>query len=334
MSVQILFLSSNAGARAAASRGHARDLPGYDEEPWPDGGLLDLDREYNALQEALGFPGLGGPNVLQALPDMRWLQLPRVLSQTPSRLVLHFSGHGRRDGALYVRDDAGEYKPIACQQLAGVLRPFTQRVPLVVLNACHSDELAQALVQDIDIVIGMKRSVSDRAAICFSTTFYRMLVFDGRSVAEAFEVAVQSVSGEFPRDAQVARMRERDGVSASACRLFQPTRDAARQDDEAFYAQLSTLPLRLQEDLQAMQQQPFGDPSPEVCQRMRGRPDGFQEILMLLAGAVRGDRLTLVMSVMNDIWQSSQRLDMLRETADAARRRYVAAARELPAARL
>jgi hypothetical protein len=85
----------------------------------------------------------------------------------------------------------------------------------VVLNACWSAEQAEAIAQEIDVVVGMKRAITDSAAIEFAGGFYQGLGF-GRNVQEAFRLGrIQIDLANLPEDA-TPQMLTRPGVDASS----------------------------------------------------------------------------------------------------------------------
>lgn len=100
--------------------------------------------------------------------------------------VIHFSGHGDKDGSLLVEDEYGNSDPLTPEGLAELFGQHKSTVRCVVLNACYSERLAQTLAAKIDYVIGMRYPIGDDAAIQFSIGFY-LALFGGRSVPEAFE---------------------------------------------------------------------------------------------------------------------------------------------------
>jgi hypothetical protein len=57
----------------------------------------------------------------------------------------------------------------------------------VLLNACHSEPIAEALAQVIPCTIGMREAITDDVAIAFASASYRALGF-GRSIQEAFDL--------------------------------------------------------------------------------------------------------------------------------------------------
>ncbi|MDG4766820.1 CHAT domain-containing protein [Solwaraspora sp. WMMD406] len=99
--------------------------------------------------------------------------------------VVHFSGHGDREGYLYLENDLGDGDLISPEGLAELFRLHTPTLRCVIVNACHSVRLAEAVSQHIDYVIGMRSEILDEASIGFSTGFYEGL-FAGWTVPKAF----------------------------------------------------------------------------------------------------------------------------------------------------
>jgi hypothetical protein len=62
------------------------------------------------------------------------------------------------------------------------------RLRCVVINACHSVALAEALSKEVDVAIGMDFNVEDHAAARFSSSFYGGLAV-GIDVKRAFQMA-------------------------------------------------------------------------------------------------------------------------------------------------
>ncbi len=102
-------------------------------------------------------------------------------------LILHFAGHGE-DGAIYVEGDDKNKVRVEADALRDFLALFPT-IQCVVLNACYSDELADALAAAVPCVIGMNVAVADDSAIDFSVAFYDGV---GKSTdyKRAFDLAV------------------------------------------------------------------------------------------------------------------------------------------------
>ncbi|MEV4140716.1 CHAT domain-containing protein [Dactylosporangium sp. NPDC049742] len=99
--------------------------------------------------------------------------------------IVHFSGHGDSDGNLCVEDETGNSTKITPEGLAGLFGQHSSTIRCVVLNACYSQRLAEALTARIDHVVGMRYRIGDEAAIEFSVGFYLGL-FAGWAVPDAF----------------------------------------------------------------------------------------------------------------------------------------------------
>jgi hypothetical protein len=223
MSVQVLFLSSNAGAKPDWQV--LRDVPSDKIPKSRSLRWLEVDREYTNLQEALGYPGLQGNTVLQTLPDVKWTEVDKVLLHVKERVVLHFSGHGDPSGKLFMKKQDGTALAVPPTSLIGVVSKFRDRIPLVVLNACYSTQLAQALIDSIDVVVGMTHAVEDRAAILFSEMFYRNLIYGGQTIGDAFAIAKRGVADEFGNPSNEPALLSREAVDPSKMVLFEPLRD-------------------------------------------------------------------------------------------------------------
>jgi hypothetical protein len=99
--------------------------------------------------------------------------------------VVHFSGHGDRNGNLCVEDEYGDSDSVTPEGLAELFGQHRSTIRCVVVNACHSVRLAEALATRIDHVVGMRYQIGDEAAIQFSVGFY-LALFAGWSAPDAF----------------------------------------------------------------------------------------------------------------------------------------------------
>jgi len=153
---------------SANPRGHARlNLRG--EADRIELGLREGKRRYTLER------------VTKTDPDILMETLRRT---TPS--ILHFSGHGGPDGIILESDDHG-HVVITPEMFATAIKHAGATVEVVVLNACHSAALANALLAHVDCVIGLSDRIDDDAALAFSSDFYRDL--GSKGVHAAYEVA-------------------------------------------------------------------------------------------------------------------------------------------------
>ena len=107
--------------------------------------------------------------------------------------VVHFSGHGTADepvasdspdalisgrdmvvrhpgqaGQIVLMGDGGQPRLMSNAALADLFSVLKDRVYLVLLNACHSEPVAEAIGEVIACTIGMSGAISDEAAIAFA----------------------------------------------------------------------------------------------------------------------------------------------------------------------
>jgi hypothetical protein len=139
--------------------------------------------------------------------------------------VVHFSGHGTRAGPdqeipsgnpasrrdmkrmsgsredeLVLKNEAGLAQPISKLALVHLFEVLNDNIHLVLLSACHSESIAEALAEVVPCTIGMRATVTDAAAITFAAAFYQALGF-GRSIREAFDLGKNALMNlEIPED--------------------------------------------------------------------------------------------------------------------------------------
>jgi hypothetical protein len=101
--------------------------------------------------------------------------------------IVHFSGHGTRQGKLCVEDHNGRIHDLHPEAVAALFEQFADQVECVILNACYSTDQANSIAEHIRYVIGMNQAIGDKAAISFSIGFYQALCA-GRSIEEAYKL--------------------------------------------------------------------------------------------------------------------------------------------------
>ena len=106
--------------------------------------------------------------------------------------IVHFSGHGSQGQGLVLENNLGQMQVVSTESLARLFKLFQNHVECVLLNACYSEDQAEAIHQHIDYVIGMNRAIGDKAAIEFAVGFYDALGAD-RTYEDCFEVGCASV---------------------------------------------------------------------------------------------------------------------------------------------
>ena len=106
---------------------------------------------------------------------------------------VHFVGHGGGDeGSFAAEDDIGYAHVIPVDGLVQAFKAVGRDVRCVIVNACRTERLAQALAAVVPWVIGVRQPVGDRSAIRFSIGFYQALA-PGKPVETAFDVGLAQV---------------------------------------------------------------------------------------------------------------------------------------------
>jgi len=142
--------------------------------------------------------------------------------------IVHFSGHGQGSAAvpggrdivpmaglatnagILVEDHARNPVPIRGDALAETFR-IVGGVDVVVLNACHSASQSEAILQHVNIVVGMGQAIQDASAIQFAASFYQSLAF-GQPIQAAFELGKNQISLMNFQDADVPKLQKRNAV--------------------------------------------------------------------------------------------------------------------------
>lgn len=169
---------------------------------------LRLGKEQREIRTALQSSAQRERFELNAITAARVADLSAALLQHRPRF-LHFAGHGDRSGALVLEDDDGLSQPVQPQALADLLVSAGGSVECVVLNACHSARLAQALLPAAPCVVAMEHAIGDQAAINFSIGFYQALG-NGRTPEQAFELGKALIAFRDLPQREIPRLVSRD----------------------------------------------------------------------------------------------------------------------------
>ncbi len=195
-----------------------------------------LDREARAIQLELRRSGYRDRFEFVTWWAAEPLDLLRMLRERRPTIV-HFSGHGARPpgttarrpsrdvvvGATPDRGAAGGVAFVGADGRAHVVTPaaFAQalaaagaQVRLVVLNACFTAPMAQALAAHVDCVVGMTGLIHDDAARIFSIGFYGGLS-EQASVAAAFAHGTAAINLEGLTDIDQPQLVVREGFDAA-----------------------------------------------------------------------------------------------------------------------
>lgn len=150
---------------------------------------LNLDKEHSRIAEKI-----------QHKKDAFDLTVKRAIDRTDFKElteatkphILHFSGHGdaNEGGIILQNDDKNGYAMISSDVLDVLFEYFTGEglnFKAVVLNACYSDDQAQAIAKHVPYVIGTTVAIGDELAIAFSVGFYFKLESSGLNIEQAFK---------------------------------------------------------------------------------------------------------------------------------------------------
>ncbi|MGI8502623.1 MAG: AAA-like domain-containing protein, partial [Hassallia sp.] len=185
-----------------------------------DSARLRLGRELEDIKERLRLANLQQIFVLE-----RRSARPKDISQAIQDFkpnIVHFSGHGRSNGELRFENELGDTLPVTPEALAALFKLVADHVNCVVLNACYSDIQAEAIVEHIPFVIGMKRAIGDEAAIAFAIGFYKALGAN-RSIEEAYEFGCVEIQLQGIPEESTPVLRKKQERSRAMFYLERPT---------------------------------------------------------------------------------------------------------------
>ena len=115
--------------------------------------------------------------------------------------ILHFSGHGTEYSSLVFQDG----DELSSEQLEKTFQSLPFKISVVFLNACYSKQQARAISKYVDYIIGMKKAVSDEAAIIFSSKFYKSLL-KKINYKEAYDDAIAYLSYYLENESSIPKL--------------------------------------------------------------------------------------------------------------------------------
>lgn len=155
---------------------------------------LDIEREQRTLLKLAETNG----HSLKFLPGVQVADLEAELTGNGGERnvydVLHFAGHGTRQGLRLRGKGDDDFEELSGEKLAKIIEASRQGgdgeagsgLKLVVLNACSTAPVVEKIEGVIDEAIGTKWDIKDRSARSFSHDFYSALN-DRATVREAFQ---------------------------------------------------------------------------------------------------------------------------------------------------
>jgi CHAT domain len=115
--------------------------------------------------------------------------------------ILHFSGHGTEYSSLVFQDG----DELSSKQLEKTFQSLPFKISVVFLNACYSKQQARSISKYVDYIIGMKKAVSDEAAIIFSSKFYKSLL-KNINYKEAYNDAIVYLSYYLENESSIPKL--------------------------------------------------------------------------------------------------------------------------------
>ncbi|HEX8172319.1 MAG TPA: CHAT domain-containing protein [Thermoanaerobaculia bacterium] len=173
-------------------------------------GYLRSDRELRDIENRIRSAPYGAAFDVVAEWAVRSTDITSALLRHMPNIV-HFSGHGEAGSGIFLEDERGRPLPLKGETLCRLLEPLRGRIRIVLLNACETRPIAEALRSLVDYTIAMRRPITDAAAIAFASAFYSALAH-GQSVAVAFELALAQLDLSRIPEADIPDLVVRPGL--------------------------------------------------------------------------------------------------------------------------
>lgn len=165
-----------------------------------DEARLRLGEETRSIRERIDSSRYRGKFSFEVRHSVRITDFIQAIHDVQPNII-HFSGHGG-NGEICFEDATGNSKLVPPSSLQKLFDAIDEPILCVVINACESEPQAKAIAQNVPYVIGMNESISDDAAISFSTGFY-MALANGKSCDSAFKFGVAQIAMEAPGEEDI-----------------------------------------------------------------------------------------------------------------------------------
>ncbi|MBW4649223.1 MAG: hypothetical protein KME06_11015 [Kastovskya adunca ATA6-11-RM4] len=185
-----------------------------------DQNQLRLDEEIRAITEKIRASEHRDSVQLVS----RWAVRPSDILQVLNELkphIVHFSGHGSSSNELVFQTNDGSTKLVSKEAIVTTMSSVTDNIRMVVFNACFSHAQAEAVIQHVDIAIGMNHAISDNAARVFAAQLYSAIGF-GRSIKQAFDQGVAALLLEGIPEENTPVLFTQDGLASESIILVRP----------------------------------------------------------------------------------------------------------------
>ena len=151
--------------------------------------------------------------------------------------ILHFSGHGTEYSSLVFQDG----DELSAEQLEKTFQSLPFKISVVFLNACYSKHQAKSISKYVDYIIGMKKPISDEAAIIFSSKFYKSLLKD-INYQEAYNDAIAYLSYYIENESSIPKLITSHGFD-SINKISKPTTAPLKLSEEKDELVIQNLPV-------------------------------------------------------------------------------------------
>lgn len=135
--------------------------------------------------------------------------------------VIHFTGHGTKDGKLVFHDKNDNPKLVEINAIIQMINAITDDLRLVVFSNCYSSNIAEEVAEYVEATIGMNTAVREDVAIIFASQLYSAIGF-GFSLHKAFKQAMAKLAleGIESKDCEVPELFVKEGLNADEIYLI------------------------------------------------------------------------------------------------------------------
>ena len=144
---------------------------------------LRLEQEVRDIEEGLERSKERDQFTIVKKTAVRPRDFRRALMDEKPQIV-HFCGHGLEQKGIALENEIGQTQLVSARALSSIFSLFASYVKCVVLNACFSEEQADAICKHVDYVVGMKQEIGGQAAIEFSVAFYDALASEDNALSK------------------------------------------------------------------------------------------------------------------------------------------------------
>jgi len=156
---------------------------------------LRLDEEVREIEKALRRSKYRNLFKIHSVWAVGHRDIRQALLEYEPTFV-HFIGHGR-ENCLMVENEFGTAVRFSTKAFSELFKLCADHIECIILNACYTEPLSNAITKHIDYVIGMKMAIKDKASIEFAAGFYDALGA-GRTVDDAFAFGRTAIMAQFP----------------------------------------------------------------------------------------------------------------------------------------